>query len=151
MQTWSQSQVVAVIVLAFHVFRPSSACTVFELHSAGFVANFIHLIPAVALFADNGTFYVRPPLCTGFTLLMLTCKVLGLNGETALRWTAQPSHVRIFAHPAHTASGRLYIVSSRMRCADRCTEDGGFFEWFRSNATVRCGCIHAVQVHESGN
>ena len=139
MRTWSHSQVVAVLVLAFRVFHPSSACTVFELHSAGFAASFIHLVPAVALFADNGTFYVRPRLYTGFTLLLLKCKVLGLNGETAFRWTAPSSHVRTFAHLTHNTSGRLHIVSSRLRCADRCSEDGGFFEWFRSNATVRCG------------
>ena len=46
-------------VLAIAV-RPSSACTVYDLYSSGMASSLWHMIPAVALFADNGTFYVSP-------------------------------------------------------------------------------------------
>ena len=40
----------------------TSACTVFELYSSGLASSLWHMIPAVALFADNGTFYVSSSL-----------------------------------------------------------------------------------------
>ena len=47
----------AVLAIAM---RPSSACTVYDLYSSGMASSLWHMIPAVALFADNGTFYVSP-------------------------------------------------------------------------------------------
>ena len=35
------------------------ACTVYDLTSAGFAANLWHLLPALGLLADNGTFFVN--------------------------------------------------------------------------------------------
>ena len=39
---------------------PSRACTVYDLYSHGLAASLWHMIPASVLFADNGTFFVRP-------------------------------------------------------------------------------------------
>lgn len=61
MQSRRQSFMLAVLAIAM---RPSSACTVYDLYSSGMASSLWHMIPAVALFADNGTFYVSPrPLC----------------------------------------------------------------------------------------
>lgn len=38
----------------------ASACTVYDLYSSGLASSLWHMIPAVGLVADNGTFFVRP-------------------------------------------------------------------------------------------
>lgn len=49
-------------LLALTSTTSTSACTVFELYSSGLASSLWHMIPAVALFADNGTFYVSSSL-----------------------------------------------------------------------------------------
>ena len=53
-----QCWLLALLALGLQESRPTSACTVFELYTSGLASSFWHMIPAVALFADNGTFYV---------------------------------------------------------------------------------------------
>jgi hypothetical protein len=38
--------------------KPASACTVYDLFSSGLASSMWHMIPAVGLMADNGTFFV---------------------------------------------------------------------------------------------
>ncbi len=58
MQFLLQCWLLALLALVLQESRPTSACTVFELYTSGLASSFWHMIPAVALFADNGTFYV---------------------------------------------------------------------------------------------
>ena len=53
-----QCWLLVLLALGLQESCPASACTVFELYTSGLASSFWHMIPAVALFADNGTFYV---------------------------------------------------------------------------------------------
>ena len=48
----------------------TSACTVFDLYTSGLASSLWHMIPAVALFADNGTFYVSMSLSCALPLAL---------------------------------------------------------------------------------
>ncbi len=49
---------------------PASACTVYDLFSSGLASSMWHMIPAVGLMADNGTFFVSvgPTKSRAFTV-----------------------------------------------------------------------------------
>ena len=57
---WLRRWLLAVPAAVLLQLCPSRACTVYDLYSHGLAASLWHMIPASVLFADNGTFFVRP-------------------------------------------------------------------------------------------
>ena len=47
------------VCVVVNIPAPCRACTVFDMSSSGFASSVWHMIPALALFAENGTFFVR--------------------------------------------------------------------------------------------
>ena len=57
-QTGSGVLLAITLCVVVCVPTPGSCCTVFDMSSSGFASSVWHLIPALALFAENGTFFV---------------------------------------------------------------------------------------------
>jgi len=113
----------ALAAAAVCCLRPARACTVYDMYSTGLASSLCHMVPAVGLFGDNGTFFVnnhyfpcaRPP----FLVLERTRR----QRSAVLRTCPWPCN----------AASELSPVSP----ADKCSEDGGLHDWFANNATVR--------------
>jgi len=49
----------ALAAAAVCCLRPARACTVYDMYSTGLASSLCHMVPAVGLFGDNGTFFVN--------------------------------------------------------------------------------------------
>jgi len=86
-------QGVAVLVSASRALRPCHACTAFDMSSSGFASSLWHMIPALGLFAENGTFFVRPASCCLHTLPFHLGHSTALTVLSVRRSTTRPSLV----------------------------------------------------------
>ncbi len=86
-------QGVAVLLGACRALRPCHACTAFDMSSSGFASSLWHMIPALGLFAENGTFFVRPASCCLHALPMHLGHSTALTVLSTRRSTTRPSLV----------------------------------------------------------